>query len=134
MTSAENKQLVRDFFDAGNRGEMERCLSYLADDIVWTNMGTTRVSGTFVGKSSLVTNVLQPVFGQLKSGIASTIENLVAEGEFVVVQSRGKAETIDGRPYDNSYCHIFRIVGGQIATVTEYLDTQLAAAIFGASR
>jgi ketosteroid isomerase-like protein len=134
MTLAENKQLVRDFFDAGNRGEMERCLSYLADDIVWTNMGSTRVSGTFVGKSRLVTNLLQPVFGQLKAGIASTMDNLVAEGEFVVVQSRGSAETIVGKPYNNSYCHVFRIVGGQIVEVTEYLDTQLVSAVFGPSR
>ena len=134
MALAENKQLVRDFFDAGNRGDIESCLGYLTDDIVWTNMGSTRVSGTYVGKASLVTGLLQPVFGQLKAGIASTIDNLIAEGEFVVAQSRGKAETIDGTPYNNSYCHIFRIVEGRIAEVTEYLDTQMAAGTFGTRR
>ncbi|HEU0223797.1 MAG TPA: nuclear transport factor 2 family protein, partial [Steroidobacteraceae bacterium] len=106
-------------------------LGYLADDVVWTNIGSTRYSGSFRGKSTLVAELLQPVFGQLKAGIVSTVDNLIAEGEYVAVQSRGTAETTDGKPYNNTYCHVFRIVSGRIAEVTEYLDTQLTASTLG---
>ena len=127
MGLTENKQLIRAFYDAANRGAMDECLGYLADDVIWTNVGSTRYSGSFRGKSALIADLLQPVFGQLKAGIASTVDNVIAEGDYVAVQSRGTAETTDGRPYNNTYCHVFRVAGGRIADVTEYLDTQLTA-------
>ena len=130
MTLTNNKQIVQAFYDSANRGDMDTCMSQLAEDVIWTNIGTTKFSGTFRGKADLVTRLLQPVFGQLQAGIVSAVDNIVAEGDFVVVQSRGKAETTDGRPYNNTYCHVFRIRGGKIVEVTEYMDTALASAVF----
>ena len=130
MTLTDNKQVVQTFYDSANRGDMDTCMGQLAEDVTWTNIGTTKYSGTFRGKADLVTRLLQPVFGQLQAGIASVVDNIVAEGDFVVVQSRGKAETKDGRPYNNTYCHVFKIHGGKIVEVTEYLDTALASAVF----
>jgi len=129
MTLTTNKQLVQEFYDAANRGDMETCMGHLAEDVTWTNIGSTKYSGTFHGKTDLVTRLLQPVFGQLQAGITSAIDNLVAEGDFVVVQSRGKAATKDGRAYNNTYCHVFKIDGGKIVEVTEYMDTELASAV-----
>jgi uncharacterized protein len=36
-----------------------------------------------------------------------------------------------GVPYNNTYCHVFRIVNGKIKEVTEYLDTELVTRAFG---
>ena len=132
MNIEKNKQIVQTFFEAGNRGEMERCIELLADDISWTDIGTTKFSGTYVGKDTLSKELLGPLFSQLKAGIYSTIENMIAEGQFVVVQSRGAAETTDGKPYNNTYCHVFELRDGKIQAVTEYLDTALTNAVFGA--
>ncbi len=132
MDVNQNKQIIQSFFEAGNRGDMERCVELLADDVSWTDIGTTKFSGTYVGKEALSSNLLGPLFGQLKSGIQSTIENIVAENEFVVVQSHGEAQTIDSRPYNNTYCHVFKLRDGKIQEVTEYLDTALTTATFGA--
>jgi ketosteroid isomerase-like protein len=107
-------------------------MNQLADDVTWTNIGSTKYSGSFHGKADLVARLLQPVFGQLQNGITSAVDNVVAEGDWVVVQSRGTAETKDGRPYNNSYCHVFRIGHGKIVQVTEYLDTELASAVLRA--
>jgi ketosteroid isomerase-like protein len=131
MGTEKNKQIVLDFYAAGARGDMEGCFSMLADDIVWTNIGTTKFSGTFAGKQALIERLLGPLFGQLKAGIASKIENLVAEGDTVVAQTSGSAETIDGKPYNNSYCQVIRIRGDRIAEVKEYFDTALVDAVFG---
>lgn len=129
MSIGENKRIIRALYDAGDRGDMVTLLALLANDVTWTGIGSTKYSGTFVGKEAVVANVLGPVLGQLKAGIASTVDNVIAEGEFVVVQSRGRAETKDGRPYNNTYCHVFRIRSGKISEVVEYLDTALASSV-----
>ena len=127
----ENKQLVLDFYESGARGDMDACFALLADDITWTNIGTTKFSGTFSGKQALVEQLLGPLFSQLKAGIASNIERLIAEDDVVVAQTTGIAETHDGTPYNNTYCQVIRVRAGKIAEVTEYLDTALIEAVFG---
>jgi uncharacterized protein len=131
MSSIENKQIVQTFYEASNQGDMDRCLALMADDIIWNNIGSTRYSGTYAGKDSLMANLLGQLFSQLKTGIASTLDNVIAEGDFVVVQLRGQAETIEGRQYNNTYCHVFRMHNGQIAEMTEYCDTALVNIVFG---
>lgn len=131
MSTSDNKQVVLDFYAAGARGDMDTCFALLADDISWTNIGSTRFSGTFTGKQELLEKLLGPLFGQLKNGIASTVEHLVAEGDVVVAQTSGRAETLDGKPYNNSYCQVMRICDGRIAEVMEYMDTQLVESVFG---
>jgi uncharacterized protein len=128
---SENKAVARNFYEAANRGDMDGCLGQLADDVQWTNMGSTKYSGRYVGKTVVVEKLVGPVFGQLKAGIQSTIDNMVAEGDYVVVQVRGEAETKDGRPYNNSYCHVFKMREGKIREVTEYFDTELTSKILG---
>lgn len=131
MTIADSKKIAGAFYDAANRGDMDTCFGFLADDIVWTSIGTTAVSGTYSGKDKLMAKLLGPVFGELKAGISSAIDNMIAEGDYVVVQSRGTAETHDGRPYNNTYCHIIKIRNGQIVELTEFCDTELTASVYG---
>jgi ketosteroid isomerase-like protein len=131
MGVAENKKVVESFYEAGNRGDLDSCSSLIADDITWTNIGSTSLSGSFQGKDELLEKLLGPLFSQLKSGISSTIERLIGEGDFVVALTSGIAETKDGRAYKNRYCHVIRLRGGQFVEVTEYFDTALTNLIFG---
>lgn len=133
MGVAENKQVVLDFYEYGARGDIESCFGLLAEDVTWTNIGTTKFSGTYVGKQAVAEELVGPLFSQLKAGIASTIEQLTAEGDIVVAQTSGTAETKDGTPYNNSYCQVIRIRDGQIIAVREYMDTALIDAVFGAA-
>ena len=131
MGIAENKQVVVDFYEAGARGDMDACFALLADDVTWTNIGSTKFSGTYAGKQALAEDLLGPLFGQLKAGITSHIEQLTAEGDTVVAQTSGTAETVDGVPYNNTYCQVIHIRDGQIARVMEYMDTALIDSVFG---
>ena len=131
MGIAENKRVVLNFFEAGARGDMDACMALVSDGIVWTNIGTTQFSGVYSGKQVLMEQLLGPLFGQLKAGIASEVERLTAEGDIVVVQTAGTAETLDGKPYNNSYCQVMRIEDGKIAEVKEYMDTALVVSVFG---
>jgi len=126
----DNKRVVMRFYEAGNAGDMETCVGLLADDITWTNIGTTSVSGVYRGKQELMEKLLGPLFAQLKAGIHMTVRRLVGEGDIVVAETQGAAETLDGVRYDNTYCWIVRVRDGRIAEVTEYLDTALVASVF----
>lgn len=41
-----NKQGVLDFYEFGARRDMDSCFALLAGDVTWTNISTTRFSGT----------------------------------------------------------------------------------------
>lgn len=131
MSADQNKRIVRRFYEASNRGDMETCFNLIADDIQWTNIGSTPLSGTFQGKAELQEKLLGPLFGRLRQGISTTVHRLIAENDFVVAQTSGAAETQDGRAYCNSYCWIIRIRDGKFAEVTEYMDTELITSVFG---
>ena len=133
MGVAENKKIVECFYAAGNRGDFDACFALISDDVTWTNMGSTSLSGTYRGKAELMERLLGPLFGQLKAGISSSIDNLIGEADYVVALTSGTAETTDGRPYNNKYCQIIRIQNGKFIEVTEYLDTELASSIFGSA-
>jgi len=89
MGITANKQVVLDFYEAGARGDMDTCFALLADDVTWTNIGSTKFSGTYTGKQDLVDNLLGPLFGELKAGITSHVEHVVAEADTVIAQTRG---------------------------------------------
>ena len=131
MGVAENKAVVRSFYEAANRGDFETCFGLISDNIVWTNMGSTKFSGTYRGKRELMEKLIGPLFGQLKGGISSSIEKLFGEDDYVIALTSGSAETIDGRPYNNRYCQIIQVRDGKFVEVTEYLDTALVGTIFG---
>jgi ketosteroid isomerase-like protein len=56
-------------------------------------------------------------------------QRFIAEGDMVVVEARGRGTTKAGKPYDNTYCMVFRLANGKIEEVIEYSDTALIQAV-----
>ncbi len=130
MGSSENKTLIRGMYSALAAGEPEGFLSALDEGLQWTIIGTTPLSKTFDGKKQLVEELLEPFMKDLEGAAEIVPENFIAEGDFVAMQSTGKARTKAGVDYNNTYCHVFRIRDGKVLEVTEYLDTELVRAAF----
>jgi ketosteroid isomerase-like protein len=104
----------------------------LADDVRWTVIGSTKYSGTFKGKQDVMERLAGPLFAELESPGAIEPSNLIAEGEYVVVQATASGRmTRTGRPYNNTYCMVIRLSGGQVTEVDEYCDTELITSAFG---
>src|ERR1700683_3409804 len=131
MGAAENKELIRNTFAELAKGNTAAFLGAMSDDVKFHLPGTPRFSGTFNGKKELTEKLLAPLSAALKEGVAITPYNLIADGDFVAMQGQGKALAKNGKRYDNHYCHVFRIAGGKIKEVTEYLDTALVDSVFG---
>jgi len=49
--------------------------------------------------------------------------------DYVVVEARGNNTTKTGKPYNNAYCFVIRLHGGQLKEITEYMDTELVTAV-----
>jgi uncharacterized protein len=131
MSITENKELVIGFFDDIGKGNIQGALDRMAEDLRFTLIGTTKFSGAFKSRKEFVDHILVPLGAQLEGPLTITTDNLIGEGDFVVVQSHGRSTTRKSMAYNNTYCHVFRIAGGKIRELTEYLDTELITRALG---
>jgi len=125
MSAAENKQLLQQIFAEMAKGNSKPLVESMADDFSWTVSGTTQWSRTYAGKYA----VLNELFATLRSHMAGRITTIahrfIAEDDLVAVEARGSNTTTSGKPYNNTYCFVFRVANGKLKEVTEYLDTLL---------
>ena len=131
MSTAENKRLLQDIFAELAKGNSQALVEALADDVAWHVTGTTKFSRTYRGKTSLLNDLLGPLFSQFEDQYTNTADRFIADENYVAVECRGQATTKSGRPYNNKYCFIFRLEDGKIKEATEYMDTQLVVTTFG---
>lgn len=106
------------------KGDVGFCLPYLAGNMKWNVLGERTIEG-----KELVLEASR--MQQLEAFPAITIKNVVADGDHVVVESTGKAKTKSGKPYDQTYCEVFRFKGEQLQEITTYLDTELSKQALG---
>ena len=129
MGAAENKAVVSKMGAAKSLDDM---LATMSDDVRWTIQGTTKYSHVMNGKKEIVDKLLHPIFSEMESMGSNHVDNVIAEGDFVVVQQHATdRKTKTGNPYNNSYCLVFKVLGGKIKEINEYLDTELVTAAFG---
>jgi ketosteroid isomerase-like protein len=129
MGAAENKEVVRQMREAKG---IDAMLATMSDDIRWTLIGTTKFSGALNGKQEIVEKLFKPLFAQLETPGSNVIDNIIAEGEYVVVQQHGTGRrTKAGKDYNNTYCMVYKIADGKIKEITEYCDTELITSAFG---
>jgi uncharacterized protein len=129
VSSAQNKRSLQEAFEHLARGDGRPFGDLMADDFRWIVTGQTAWSRTYEGKKTVRELLLTPLFAQFADRYSNVARRFIAEGEWVVVQCRGSAETKRGQRYDNEYCYICRFSGGKMVELTEYLDTELVTAV-----
>jgi ketosteroid isomerase-like protein len=128
-----NKQLLRHVYAEISKGNVQPLLDSLADDVEWTIIGSTALSGTSRGKQQVIDKLLKPIRARLADGpIVFQPERFIAEGEYVVMQAQGRATALSGKPYNNTYCIVCRIVDGKVKELVDYIDTELITSALGA--
>ncbi|MGR4862382.1 nuclear transport factor 2 family protein [Caulobacter sp. LARHSG274] len=127
MDARDNKLLMQRIFDGLANGDGRPFLDSLDEDVVWTLTGATAWSGDYVGKAAVRRDLLGPLFAQFADTYVNVADRIVAEGDVVVVECRGKVMTKAGKRYDNRYCWVCRMADGKIVSLTEYMDTELVA-------
>ena len=128
-----NKQLLRHVYAEISKGNVQPLLDSLADDVEWTIIGSTALSGTSRGKQEVIDKLLKPIRARLADGpTVFQPERFIAEGEYVVMQAHGRATALSGKPYNNTYCIVCRIVDGKVKEMIDYVDTELITTALGA--
>src|SRR5688500_18767794 len=103
-------QLLKKISEAFATGNLEFAKEYLAKDVKWNILGNSPI----FGKNEVleVSKMLQ-----LESFPVITIKNIVAEGNYVIVESNGEAKTKNGNPYNQTYCDVFRFDGEKLQEI-----------------
>lgn len=134
MSASENKKIVRHIFDEMAHGNSAPLLESLADDFRFVVMGSSKWSRSYDGKAAVLAELFAPLRAHIEGRITTIPVRLIAEGDYVVVEARGRNTTREGKAYDNTYCNVLRLEGGKLKEWTEYCDTTLVDAVLGDPR
>lgn len=134
MNPAENKSLLRAAFDGLAKADATAFLDLMADDFNWIVEGQSKWSLRFDGKAAVERDLIAPLFANFATPYRNHAEEMIAEGDRVVVLCRGEVKTKSGEDYNNSYCFVIRMRGGKMVELREYMDTALAERVLEAPR
>ena len=122
---SEARAIVQQWFDKLATGDATGAFELFAPDCVYVLQGTTPVSGTYRGLPAILNDFFAPWRTRIDGALVVKVKELIAEGERVVALASGHARTVTGASYDNEYAFVFRVRGGRIVEVNEFLDTVL---------
>lgn len=128
MTTARNKDVVRRYFDAVNRGDMETITDLLDDRVTFWVPPSLPDGVEFRGKAMVLKLFTESVgLYDADAGLAVEIVTLTADEDRVAAELiiRGKAAA-GGGDYENWYHFLFRIEDGRITAIREHLDSLYA--------
>jgi uncharacterized protein len=122
--SERNKQTVRRFLFAMSDGDAAAAATCLASDAVAVTKGFSNFTGSCDRET--IVRLVGSMKALVPTGLRITIHALIADGDMVAAEFEGDAVTIDGKPYCNQYCMVFRLLDGLIVHSHEYFCTKLA--------
>lgn len=129
MSAIHNKQTMQVIFAELELGNGRPFVDAMADDFCWDIPGTGAWARRFEGKQAVRDELFKPLFAQFATPYTNRALRFIAEDDHVVVECRGKVQTVRGEAYDNTYCYICRFENGRLRELTEYMDTALTQAV-----
>jgi ketosteroid isomerase-like protein len=128
MSEQENISLLKQAYDAYDKGDIQRLLGLLAQDVEWE---LPEVEGIpFTGKRRGLSQAADffRVMDECQETREFKPDSFVAQDDQVIVLGHGTfAVKATGVEYSDNWCHVFRVAGGKIASFREYSDTHKAA-------
>jgi ketosteroid isomerase-like protein len=126
MSIEENVQIVKNFFAATGRGDMQHLLALCAEDIEWIIPGEGwPLAGTHCGHAG-VADVFQRT-SEIEISSPKPPE-FVAQGDRVLVvgYATGRIKATNKRFNDN-WVFAITVRNGKVTNIREYIDTQALA-------
>ena len=133
MAASDNKKAMQAVFDALAVGDTRPFGELMADDCVWFTPGESAWSGTWCGRQAMREQLFAPLYQRFEGKYTNQASRFIADGDVVVVESRGRATLKTGGDYNNTYCFVCEFnAAGKLVKVSEYMDTDLAVRVLGA--
>jgi hypothetical protein len=127
------KEFVTQLFHRWEEGDGQSLFDALAEDIRWTAIGNTPISGTCTSRTEYLEKIYRPLFTFFAGPVRCQVKKIIGEGDTVMVQWHGEAPTRSGRPYLQEYCWVIRVEGEAIKEVYGYFDTAAVLELVGSS-
>jgi ketosteroid isomerase-like protein len=125
MTTRDNKQLLTDIFASLADGDARPLTEAMAEDFRWRFAGEwSWVRDWGSTKGEVRKCLLRPLMAQFAS-YRCRAEEIIVDGDRVVVRATAEAMTVGGDAYPQAYCYVFRVENGLLTEVLEYCDTAL---------
>jgi len=128
MDEQANIQLLKQAYEAYDKGDIQRLLSLCTQDIDWE---LPEVEGIpFTGKRHGLVQAADffRVLDEYQETREFRPDRFFAQGDQVVVLGHGTfIARATGAEYSDDWCHVFSIAGDKIASFKEYSDTHKAA-------
>jgi ketosteroid isomerase-like protein len=131
MGSTENKKIIENIFNELGNGNSAPLLESLADDFRFVVTGSSKWARSYNGKAAVLAELFAPLRAKIEGRIRNVPVRFIAEGDYVVVEARGRNTTKEGRAYNNTYCNVLRLEGGRLKEWTEYADSAQVDAVLG---
>ena len=117
--SEKNKELVKKINQSFLKGNAEEVSEYIDENIKWNIVGMPVING----KNNFIETMEMM---ELENFRDIKIKNIIAEGDFVVVESKDinsadRKEMSSVKPYTPSYCDVYNIKDGKIQELTTYM-------------
>ena len=130
MDAAQNRKLVEDSHKGWIGGDRTGFNDLLADDLHWTVIGNSPVSGHYNSKREFLEGAGARMAEKLATPIRPTLRHVIADGNMVALVFDGQATGKNGTDYRQTYCWVLRLEDGKIREGTAYLDTELITRLF----
>lgn len=129
MGIRERKQAVHDVLAAYAASDVAALRALLTDNVLW--WVPPSAGGRYPRPISGIDGALEVLAGPSRSyrkpTIRWTVHHVVGdESDIVMANASMTAVLINGNPYSNDYCYVFRFEGDRIVEGTEYADTAYA--------
>lgn len=128
MNEQANISLLKQAYDAYDKGDIQRLLGLFAQDISWD---TPEIDGVpYSGKRHGVDQVADffRILADSQEPREFKPDQFIGQGDQVIVLGHGTFTVKStGAEYSSDWCHVFRVAGGRIASFKEYDDTHRAA-------
>ena len=111
--SAKSKEIVEQVNAAFAENNLEGFLSFCTDDVKWTMVGDKTVNGKVAIRQWMASMDFEPP--------RFTVDNVIAEGDFVAAHGDMTMKGKDGTPVPYSYCDIYRFRGEKIVELRSFL-------------
>lgn len=120
-----NKHLVREAFRPWERGDSGPFFDLIADDVKWTVIGSTPVSGVYHSKQDLIDQAFGPLLEKLDGRMTTRFVDITGEGEKIFLQFTSSGVTKSGLKYNQTYCFAIVMRNSRIVEIVAYIDTDL---------
>ncbi len=116
---------VKNLFNHLKTGQNELFFERVAPDVKWTVMGTHPLAGTYYSKDDFILHTFGRLNKILKEGVILEVKNIFIDFDVAIVEMESLSTTLNGKPFNNTYCWITRFENDIIVEVRAYVDSAL---------